>query len=158
MTAPLEDAYRAHADELIRYATALVGPDDAHDVVVDTMLKVFRSRGDEIGADPDQHLRAYLFRAVYTGSLDHLRSKMRSRRRDTSYSRREAGSPVASESSLDAIRALDRLSDQQRTVAFLTYWCDHTASEVAGLLGVSEGTVRKQLARARQRLRKVLDD
>ncbi|MGB3737172.1 MAG: RNA polymerase sigma factor [Ilumatobacter sp.] len=157
MTAPLEEAYRLHADELVRYATALVGPDDAHDVVLDTMVKVFDARGDEIASDADQHLRAYLYKAVYTGSLDLRRSRARRQRRDTAYVRGEPRSMISSDASIDARRALDRLSDQQRTVAFLTYWCDHSAAEIATILEVSEGTVRKQLARARARLRKVLD-
>jgi RNA polymerase sigma factor (sigma-70 family) len=50
------------------------------------------------------------------------------------------------------------LSVQQRTVVFLAYWCDQSAGDIAGVLGVSEGTVRKQLVRARARLREVLDD
>ncbi len=48
------------------------------------------------------------------------------------------------------------LSPQQRAVVFLTYWEDLEARSVADLLGVSEGTVRKQLGRARIRLREVL--
>jgi len=47
---------------------------------------------------------------------------------------------------------------QQRAVIHLTYWEDLTPSVVATRLGVSEGTVRRQLARARDRLRKVLDE
>jgi DNA-directed RNA polymerase specialized sigma24 family protein len=41
---------------------------------------------------------------------------------------------------------------------FLTYWADQTPADIAEVLDVSEGTVRKQLARARARLREVLDD
>ena len=157
MTQPLEDAYRAHADELIRYATAIVGPDDASDVVVDAMLKVFEGRGAEIAGSADQHLRAYLFRAVYHRSLDHRRSRDRRRRRDTTYVRRDRSTSTDPQLSIDAQRALDRLSDQQRTVAFLVYWADHSTAEVAEILGVTTGTVHKQLARARARLKEVLD-
>jgi len=39
---------------------------------------------------------------------------------------------------------------------FLTYWDDLDVHAVAGLLAVSEGTVRKQLGRARKKLREVL--
>jgi RNA polymerase sigma factor (sigma-70 family) len=52
--------------------------------------------------------------------------------------------------------AVSGLSPQQRAVVFLTYWDDLDVSSVASLLEVSEGTVRKQLSRARDRLRKVL--
>jgi len=56
----------------------------------------------------------------------------------------------------EVARAVAHLSPQQRAVVFLTYWDDLDTSAVASLLGVSEGTVRKQLARARSQLRKVL--
>lgn len=157
MVEPLEEAYRAHADELIRYATAMVGVDDASDLVVDAMMKVFDGRGEELSATPEHHLRAYLYRAVYTRSLDHRRSQGRRRDRNTLYMRRETRSSVERDISIDAHRALGALSNQQRSVAFLVYWCDHSLADVAEILEVSEDTVRKQLARARARLREVLD-
>ena len=40
---------------------------------------------------------------------------------------------------------------------YLTYWDDLTPAQIAELLGVGEGTVRKQLARAREQLRRILD-
>jgi len=61
------------------------------------------------------------------------------------------------ESSIDAHRALAELSEQQRTVVYLTYWEDLAPTQIAELLDVSEGTVRKQLARARDHLRRILD-
>jgi RNA polymerase sigma-70 factor (ECF subfamily) len=52
--------------------------------------------------------------------------------------------------------AVAGLSPQQRAVVFLTYWDDLDPRSVGALLGVGEGTVRKQLNRARARLREVL--
>ncbi len=39
---------------------------------------------------------------------------------------------------------------------YLTYWEDLTPAAVAETLGIGEGSVRKQLARAREQLRTVL--
>jgi RNA polymerase sigma-70 factor (ECF subfamily) len=58
----------------------------------------------------------------------------------------------------DVLRAVARLSMRQRAVVFLTYWSDLEPATVAGLLGIGEGSVRKHLARARARLRELLDD
>jgi RNA polymerase sigma factor (sigma-70 family) len=52
--------------------------------------------------------------------------------------------------------ALDLLPLQQRAVVVLTYWLDLDPASVAQVLGVSDGTVRKQLARARARLKEAL--
>jgi RNA polymerase sigma factor (sigma-70 family) len=50
------------------------------------------------------------------------------------------------------------LSIRQRAVTVLTYWSDLDPSSVALLLGISEGSVRRHLARARSRLKERLDD
>ncbi len=153
-TADDVETYRRHAGELIRYATALVGPDDAADVVSDAVLAAFATRGWR----DVTNRRAYLYRAVLHRSASHHRSTARRRRRETAVA--AAAPPFAAEPptpSVDAHRALAALSQQQRAVVFLTYWEDRTPADVATLLGVSEGTVRKQLARAREHLRRILD-
>ena len=56
------------------------------------------------------------------------------------------------------VRAVAALSVRQRAVIVLTYWLDLHPAGIAGLLGVSEGAVRRHLARARAHLREVLRD
>ena len=51
-----------------------------------------------------------------------------------------------------------KLSVQQRASVVLTYWEDLAPSQVAGRLGISEGSVKRHLARARSRLKELLDD
>jgi RNA polymerase sigma factor (sigma-70 family) len=53
--------------------------------------------------------------------------------------------------------AVAGLSVRQRAVVVLTYWADLDPRAVAERLGISEGSVRRHLARARARLREVLD-
>lgn len=153
MTETLESAYRQHADELIRFATTMIGPDDASDVVTDAMVTTF-ARGDVSSVS---NIRAYLFRAVHNRIVDVSRSRSRRQRREERYEIRHQRSVVTNDPSLDARGALTELSEQQRAVTFLTYWCDMAPADIAEALDVSEGTVRKQLSRARARLREVLD-
>ena len=155
----IEAAYCSHADELIRYATALVGPARAADVVTDAFLKVSaRSCHGDI-----EHLRAYLFRSVYHRAIDVNRSRDRRHEREARDWRErvrlvDSDGADASQAGIDARRAMAAtLSDQQRAVVFLTYWCDLPPGEVAERLGVRTGTVKKQLARARAKLKEVLD-
>jgi RNA polymerase sigma factor (sigma-70 family) len=147
------DIYRRHAAELIRYATALVGPDDAPDVVTDGVLAAFAAPGWPAVVNR----RAYLYRAVFTRSLSHHRSATRRQRRENVVALRTATGVEAPESSIDARRALATLSPQQRAVVYLTYWEDQSPAQIADLLAISEGAVRKQLARARDHLRRILD-
>lgn len=144
--------YRQYADELIRYATALVGPNDAPDVVTEGVLDAFRS--DEW--DHVLNRRAYLYRCVLRRALSMRRSSERRWAREHRAAGREP--ERVDDPSVDAHRALAHLSPQQRAVVFLAYWHDLAPEQIAEMLDVSEGTVRKQLARARERLRSVLDE
>lgn len=148
------ELYRAHAAELMRYATVLVGPDDAPDVVSDAVLSAFTSRAWSEVRQP----RAYLFRAVLNAANSRHRSQGRRERREQTVALRSvAPAEPAHDSHLDVRGALGVLTPQQRAVVYLTYWDDLAVADIASLLGVGEGTVKKQLARARDRLRKVID-
>lgn len=57
---------------------------------------------------------------------------------------------------IDLVRALARLSDQQRRCVALVDVAGHTAPSAAAVLGTSAATVRVQLMRARRRLRALL--
>ncbi len=146
------ELYRAHADELTRYATVLVGPDDAPDIVTDAVLAAFASPNWRTV----EHPRAYLFRSVLNHANTLHRSTSRRRRREIVVARGSATAMSHPDSSIDAQRALQTLSTQQRAVVYLSYWEDQTAADIAETLGISEGSVRKQLARGREQLRKVL--
>jgi DNA-directed RNA polymerase specialized sigma24 family protein len=144
--------YRAHAADLVRYATVLVGPHDANDVVNDAVTATI-ARGSLAGADD---VRAYWFGAVARTAADWHRSSYRRRARE----QRAAGrhGVVLPATPDDARALLAALSTQQRAVVYLTYWLDWPIERVAAALAVSDGTVKKQLARARDHLREVLGD
>ena len=150
-TLTIGEAFEKWADDLTSYAAALVGPDDAADIVhqafVDTMAS---GRWPEV-RDP----RAYLFRATLNAARSQHRSHGRRRAREW---RATTQSLVHHELLADpaVVDAVNELSLQQRAVIFLAYWDDLTPAAIADVLGVSDGTVRRQLARARAKLRKVL--
>jgi RNA polymerase sigma-70 factor (ECF subfamily) len=148
-----EAVYEAHAGELVQFATGLVGVDDAPDVVVDAFLRVTRSPVWTEARDR----RVVWLRAVVYESRSMVRSSVRRRERE-----RRVAVPAMAESGdrqgndLVIADALDQLPVQQRAVVVLTYWMDLTPAAIAELLEVSEGSVRKQLARARARMKEAL--
>ncbi len=147
---PDELVYARHADELVRFASGLVGPDHAPDVVAEAFLRLIRS---ETWAQAENH-RALWFRAVVFEAQSWKRSTARRRsREERAFRQTTAAIPddVGHRGHITA--AVDGLSAQQRAVVVLTYWQDLDPKAIAKLLGVSEGTIRKQLARAREKLR-----
>ncbi|MBT8201936.1 MAG: RNA polymerase sigma factor [Acidimicrobiia bacterium] len=147
-----EDIYRKHSQELVRFATGLVGPFDAQDVVTDACLRAFQSRSwPEV-----TNRRAYLYRSVLNQAHSHHRSTLRRRIRE--HSAAGPGRVEQSPVDLDVLRAVDKLSMQQRACVFLTYWDDLAPAQVAARLGISEGSVKRHLARARARLKELLHD
>lgn len=144
------EVYEEHGQDLVRFATGLVGPDDAPDVVSEAVLSLF---GSSVWREARDR-RALLYRAVLLRSRSWHRSNGRRRAREERY-----GAPTTwdlPEVDPQVWSAVMSLSVQQRAVVFLSYWADLPPDRIAELLGVTEGSVRKQLARARKALRRVL--
>lgn len=145
-----EETYRSYAEELTRYATGLVGPFDAADVVTDACLKAFAAK-----SWPDVlNRRAYLYRTVFSVAKDHHRSTLSRRLREMKTATPEA--MYSPDIDVDVLRAIERLSMQQRAAVLLTYWGDLTPDVVADRMGISTGAVKSHLARARKRLQEWL--
>ncbi len=144
--------YRKHADELMRFATGLVGPSDANDVFQEGFVRALNSK-----AWPSiKNRRAFLYRCVLSEAQSFLRTSARRRRREE---RTWPGDTKVEENLHPEVRAvIEGLSVRQRAVILLTYWSDLDPSSIGDLLGISEGAVRRHLARARAHLKERLDD
>ena len=70
------EIYEKHADELIRFATALVGPGDAPDMLSTAMVNAL---GSKRWPQLTNH-RAYLYRSVLNATRSWQRSSGRRRR------------------------------------------------------------------------------
>ena len=71
------------------------------------------------------------------------------------FDRPDAGT-VAEDPQLE--RAVDQLSRRQRQVILLHYLADLSVGDVARVLGLSEGSVKTHLHRARSALRELIGD
>ena len=138
------EVYRKHADELIRFATALVGPSSAEDVLASAVLSAMAApQWQDV-----ENRRAYLFRCVASEAMRSARTAERRLRRERRVAPREATEDHVLDR--DVLAALLALSARQRAVVYLTYWLDLTAGEVAESIGSSERTVERELERSRQ--------
>ncbi len=152
-----EDSFVAVAPRLMRMATLLVGPDDAHDVVASAVGSVIATKTWESVEAPG----AYLTRSVYNAACAHLRKRNRRRVRETEVAALNAAAATdindAEHGQREAVRvALRQLTPRQRSVVYLHYWEDLTLDATAAELGISKGSVHRHLDRAKQVLRTAL--
>ncbi len=138
-----------HAKSLIGYASSLVGPSLAEDLVADAMVTVF----DRVDLSTVSNPRAYLFTCVLNQARSNARRFSAERRREVVVSN-AARSTVPSPTATDELGVLAVLSTRERAVIYLTYWEDLGVDDVAACLGLGSGTVRRYLARARAKIRK----
>lgn len=139
--------YESLKDDLVRYATALVGPDVAADVVSTVVLRVISKRRLSDLREP----RPYLFRGV----LNESRSVAARQRREFAAATREAVYDVPNERP-EIIEAVLGLPVRQRAATYLVYWAGYTTAQTSDLMGIGEGTVKRYLALARTNLNGVL--
>lgn len=149
----MDDAqvWESHSAELTAFAASMIGRDDAADAVSAAMVAALGTPSWRTV----ENRRAYLYRAVFNECSRLTKRALQRPARE----RAAAVRPVLELPTLrpDVAAAVRDLSPQQRAVVVLTYWHDLSISDVAEWLGIGEGSVKKQLARARARLREVLD-
>lgn len=129
----------------------------AEDVLQEAFLQTFRSLHQlrEPGAFP-----AWLYRTAVreaqrrSKALQSERFFLRSLARQSATVSPDPSLPSAER---ELVRgALDRLPEQQRTAVILHYFTDRPLAEIASTMGVSEGTVKSWLHRAKRKLAEVL--
>ena len=145
----LTELFYAHAAGLIRLALCLV--DDqatAEDVVQDAYVSLYRRFGAL--RDPDKAL-TYLRSAVLNRSRSHLRTVTRARAArvlhvvPADHTQETVDRRAESRAVYQAVSELPR---RQREVMVLRYYLDLTEAEIADVLGMSAGSVKRHAHRA----------
>jgi RNA polymerase sigma-70 factor, ECF subfamily len=155
----LERLFRAEFAGLVHTVRIIVGDvDTASDVVQEAFLQASR-HWEQVATY--ERPAGWLRRVAVNRALDELR---RHRRREAALprlawlARRPAETPLSHEAALDFDAAVARLPKQQRAVVALFYGADLPVAEIAGLLGIAEGTVKAHLHAARRALASLLED
>ena len=157
-----EALYRQHSRRLFSLLFRMTGStEEVEDLLQDVFLLAHRKLS---GFRGESTLGTWLYRLAMNHCLDHLRGKRaRMNRATDSLDRDDAPEPIApapkvpsAVSRIDLERAIEMLPEGARA-AFLLYdveGFDH--AEVAAILGISEGTSKSQVHKARMRLRALL--
>ena len=132
----------------IAYAI-LRNPHDAMDAVQDAILQGWLKRG---ALRDETRFAAWMTRILVNTCKNALR-----RRRPTAELFDISDAPGHSEDALDIRAAMARLDVKLRICATLFYYEDMSLRDIAATLGLSQGTVKSRLHRARARLRSDLE-
>ena len=155
-----EELYRLYSPRLFGLAYRLVGPQEAEDLLQEIFLAAHRKLALYKG---ESSLGTWLFRLATNQCLDYLRSKRaklalltETFEHDPNAQGSAAGAIVGVIDRMDLERALALLPPGARAVFVLhdVEGCEHR--EVAEHLGISDGTSKSQLHKARMRLRSLL--
>ena len=152
-----EELYRTHATRLYNLAIRMAGgASDADDLLQDIFLLAYRKLGSYRG---ESSLGTWLYRLAMNHCLDVLRNRQTRMGRLTDSMDEPEAAPVAAPPVLSAVGRIDL----ERAIAALPPACRaafllHDVEgfghqEVADILGVSEGTSKSQVHKARLRIR-----
>lgn len=157
-----EELYRQHAGRLYNLAFRMAGSaQEAEDLLQEVFLHAYRKLGSFRG---DSSLGTWLYRLGMNQCLDYLRGRHSKMNQATdSLDEETAGEPAApmpatptAVNRIDLERAIGRLPDGCRAAFLLHDVEGFEHHEVATILGVSEGTSKSQVHKARMKLRAML--
>jgi RNA polymerase sigma-70 factor (sigma-E family) len=141
-----------HSGTLLRAAYVLTGSQArAEDVVQESLIKLFGAWDRVAGA---QGQLAYARRIVYTTHVSVWRSRRRERLTDRVPDSAGTEDEFAVLDERDRLwRLTSRLPERQRAVVVLRYYEGLSEAEIAGVLQISEGSVKTHASRALAKLR-----
>lgn len=169
--ARFEDLVQAQAPRAIRLAYRLVGNRaDAEEIAQEAFLRFFAGLKTFRG---ESSIGTWIHRTVTRLAIDHLRRERL--RRQIFFFRKGKDDPepmdyvadprpgpgdclIGAETGRRLAKAMQKLPSRQRAVFVLRHQEELPLKEIAGLLGLEEGTVKAHLHRAVMRLRRELGE
>ena len=154
-----EELYRQHSTRLFNLAWRMCGTrSDAEDLLQEIFLLAYRKLPEFRG---DSAVGTWLYRLAMNRCLDHLKSRQtRAGAATTMLDEETMPGPRAVTDSgmnrLDLERAIARLPEGARAAFVLHDVEGFQHHEVASILGISEGTSKSQVHKARLKLRALL--
>ena len=167
----LRDFVAQYQDRVYHTAISFVkDPSDAEEIAQDVFLTVWRSIGSFRG---DSSLSTWVYRITVTRSLDLLKSRSRKKRFGFLYSLTSDNDEIASktvnwvhpgiieenrEKAAYLFKAIDALPENQKIAFTLSKMDQLSQKEISDIMKIKEGAVESLLQRAKQNLRKSLED
>ena len=161
-TYDLEYLMRTYGNDVLRMAYSYVKDyDTAEDIFQEVFIKVNANLAEFRG---ESSVKTWLLRITVNACKDYLKSAYN--RRVTMFSEEEEENIPAADMAEEIERkqdgeqirkALLLLPEKYREVLLCLYFEERSVAETAKVLGLSEGTVKRRLSRARDKFRVILE-
>lgn len=150
---PFEELLERHADEILGFLAATVGPGDADDCFQETFLSALRAYP---ALQDASNLRAWLFTIASRKAMDHFRTEGRGPMPTGNGTEAGERSVPGPEPSSEIWTRVARLPEKQRAAVALRFACDLPHRDIAAAIGSSEAASRQSLRDGLKTLRKEL--
>lgn len=162
------NVFRKYYPQALFYATRLVGNSDAEDVVQDAFIEVWKRKKEIVS---EEYIRAFLFRTIYTYSLNILKHRTITQNyaesmqainiKKAEYYRLENNDAIKLIENIELHNeikiAINELPNKCRQVFIMSYIHEMKNKEIADILNISVKTVEVHIYKALKYLRKRLD-
>lgn len=149
-----EQVVRAYADMVYKIAYRYAANSaDADDIFSETFLRYFKK---ERTFESEEHRKAWLIRVTINCAKQLLGERMY--HEELEDYKLDAAQETAQDEILALREAIERLSTYQKEVITLFYLQELSVKEIAEILDKSESAVKTMLFRAREQLRRYLED
>jgi len=158
-TQALNDLYARHGGAILGFLTSRLNNRQlAEEVLQDVMLSVWKNAGSFRG---DSKVRTWLFVIARNRAINTQRKRSPEfvQLNEYGFQSEDTGpmERMIKQSNRDVVRsAIDQLQEGQREVLILVFYNQLSGPETAEVLGISEGTVKSRLHRAKHQLKQVL--
>ncbi|HUE86212.1 MAG TPA: RNA polymerase sigma factor [Vicinamibacterales bacterium] len=154
-TGAFERIYHAHLGRVHNLARRMAGPEAAHELTQDVFVRVWQKLSTFRG---EASFTTWLHRLAVNVIIERFRTLGTARERfladgETVLERMPAASTARHDARMDLDQAMKRLPQGARAVFVLHDIEGYRHEEIGNLLGVSVGTSKSQLHRARMTLR-----
>lgn len=162
-TYDLETLMRTYGNDVLRMAYSYVKDyDTAEDIFQEVFIKANAKMDSFRG---ESSVKTWLLRITVNTCKDYLKSAYKQRvtmfeeEEETNIPAPDMIEEIERKQDAKQIReALLKLPEKYREVLVCLYFEERSVVETAKVLGISEGTVKSRLSRARERFRKVLEE
>lgn len=159
-----DEVMRLYTPTVYRIAlTRLRNPTDAEDIAQDVFVRYFKA---DLTYESEEHRKAWLIRCA-VNCANTAASTAERRHRDDSAELEKLAAVIADdrtpdeaverdEQSGEILKAVMSLKPKYRTAIYLFYYEELSTAQIAEITKTREATIRSQLARAREALKKIL--